>query len=54
MVEAHPTIELPLCQWFLSHLKERWEVLPSAGLPKSKQMDNTELVPTPINQRPYL
>jgi hypothetical protein len=47
-------IKLPLRQRLLSHSKERREVPPSTGLPKSKQMDNTELIPTPANQRPYL
>jgi hypothetical protein len=42
-------IKLPLCQQFLPHLKERWEIPPSAGLPKSKQIDDTESLPTPAN-----
>jgi hypothetical protein len=54
MTETYPMVELPLHQWLLSHLKERREVPPSTGLPKSKQMDNTESIPTPANQRPHL
>jgi hypothetical protein len=47
-------IKLPLRQWLLSHSKERWEVPPSTRLPKPEQMDDTESIPTPTDQRPHL
>jgi hypothetical protein len=54
MTEMNPMIKLPLCQWLLSHLKERQKVLPGTRLPKPEQMDNTESIPTPTDQRSYL
>jgi hypothetical protein len=54
MAKMNLMLQFPLCQWFLPHPKERQKILPSTRLLQSKQMDNTELISPPPNQRPHL